>query len=270
LRRTATAINSPGGPWPVFAPPVLLVMAGTASIFVTGPDWMPGFRLLMPYLPLWTALAVASVVAVVGVLTRKVGVASLVIGVGVLTWFFWVQWPTMVRDRAGCLLRAGGYVEGHAELAGWLQEQAQPGDTVALMDIGLIGFMNPDLRILDITGLTDRHIAKSPGPLLDKHFDPSYVLGQRPEYLVIVLHVRQDESGSYDWRELKPYTAIEERLLLHPSFSEHYVRMREPPPEADELTRLACVTGAERVFRHAYPGYAYFLAVFQPEEEKER
>ncbi len=48
------------------------------------------------------------------------------------------------------------------------------------MDIGIIGYECIDQRILDITGLTDRYIAQSPGEFLDKVGRgelPFYLLG---------------------------------------------------------------------------------------------
>jgi hypothetical protein len=49
-----------------------------------------------------------------------------------------------------------------------------------------------DRRIPDITGLTDRHIATSPGRFLLKEYDPAYVLDRRPEWIVVVLTPASD------------------------------------------------------------------------------
>jgi hypothetical protein len=44
---------------------------------------------------------------------------------------------------------------------------ARPGDTIALMDTGLVGYRCIDRRILDIS-LTDRFIGRSPGEFMAK------------------------------------------------------------------------------------------------------
>ena len=62
---------------------------------------------------------------------------------------------------------------------------AAPGDSIALMDIDMIGF-HSRLRVIDITGLTDAHIAAAPGPMLQKRYDPGYVLEQEPAWIVLV------------------------------------------------------------------------------------
>lgn len=249
--------------WRIALPAAGVVAFGFAAVFATGPDWMPGYRLLVPYVPAWAALAVTSLAALVSVFTRRVGAIAWPIALVLAGSVFWAQWPRFQRDRRNCLTRAEGYHTGHEALARWLADATTPGQTVALMDIGIVGFRNPDLRILDVTGLTDRFIAKSPGEFLGKEFDPAYVFDRAPEMLVIVLHTAYEPDGTEDWNKLIPFTPIEERLLEHPEFRAHYLHPREVPPTADDLERLACLTGAQRVFRHQYPGRAYYLAAFR-------
>ncbi|MCC7292040.1 MAG: hypothetical protein IT449_08280 [Phycisphaerales bacterium] len=256
-----------GPDWRVALPAAGVVAFGFAAVFATGPDWMPGYRLLVPYVPAWSALAVTSLVALVSVFTRRVSAVAWPIALVLAGGVFWAQWPRFQRDRRNCLTRAEGYHAGHEALARWLADATTPGQTVALMDIGIVGFRNPDLRILDVTGLTDRFIAKSPGEFLGKEFDPAYVFNRAPEVLVIVLHTAYEPDGTEDWNKLIPFTPIEERLLEHPEFRSHYLRPREVPPTADDLERLACLTGAHRVFRHSYPGRAYYLAAFRRDAE---
>ncbi len=253
--------------WRIALPAAGVVAFGFAAVFATGPDWMPGYRLLVPYIPAWAALGVASLVALVSVFTRRVGRVAWPIVLVLAGSIFWAQWPRFLRDRRNCLTRAEGYQEGHEALARWLADATTPGKTVALMDIGIVGFRNPDLRILDVTGLTDRFIARSPGEFLGKEFDPAYVFDRAPEMLVIVLHTAYEPDGTEDWNKLIPFTPIEERLLEHPEFRAHYLHPREVPPTADDLERLACLTGAQRVFRHQYPGRAYYLAAFRRDAE---
>jgi hypothetical protein len=49
----------------------------------------------------------------------------------------------------------------------------------------MIGYIS-GLPVLDISGLTDRFIGRSPGPILHKDYDVGYIFDRRPEYIVLV------------------------------------------------------------------------------------
>lgn len=243
-------------------PALLVLVAAVGAIFAAGPDWMLGYRLLAPYTPVWAALAVCGLVMLLARL--RVPRAGVTVGAAALVLLLAVwQAPTRVGYHEHVVTRAQGYRTGHRALARWLNRNASPGQTVALMDIGIVGYECIDLRILDITGLTDRCIARSPGEFLHKDFDPAYVLGQRPEFLVLVF-TGPIEPGQIDIRNLQPWTPIEERIFESPDFARHYFRQRPVPRRAGMLKRLAAMIGAEAVFSHAHPGNIhYLLAVYR-------
>ena len=243
-------------------PSLFVVGFGVASIFLAGPDWMPGYRLLAPYIPAWAALSVLGVCVIFGerLTARRTATTIAVCGVFVLTLYLW-QSPARIKYHDDCRVRARGYTRGHAALGDWLRSRSKPGETVALMDIGIVGFRCIDLRILDVTGLTDRFIAKSPGGFLDKRFDPSYVFDRPPEYLVIAL----TGAVGRDIRDPGPLVAwspVERRLAATPEFRSLYVQSRTAPDGAEPLEVLAASIGALRVFEHDYPGRRYFLCVY--------
>ena len=237
-----------------------LVMLMTAwsvlAVLMTGADWMPGFRLLAPYVPI-------HVILLAGVLATVFHARHFMLGM-VLLCAWSVIWQTPYRSglRERLMIRAIGYEEGHYELARWLSAHGEPDDCVALMDIGIIGYVCDDMRVLDITGLTDRTIAKSPGRFLAKQFDPAYVFDQAPRFLVITLFASQAIERPADFEQLKPFTLIEDQLVQHPAFVSMYVRPSESDT-SDLNDRLAQITGARRAFRHAYPGGSYFLLVYE-------
>lgn len=245
-------------------PALAVVLTGMVAIYIGGPDWMPAYRLCVVYLPAVAALAMLSIAALAARLPgsdRRVLMACGLVVVLVAIW----QWPSDRAYRAFVLTRTRGYLNGHAALAGWLAERARPGETVALMDIGLVGYRCIDLRILDITGLTDRTIARSPGGFLDKRFDPAYVFDQRPRFLVIVLTNRPGAPAGQ--LALTPWTTIEDRLVAAPQFRARYVRQPASAPAAgDLLERVRALSGAAAVFSHDYPGRLYLLAVFERQE----
>lgn len=243
-------------------PAGLLMAASWAAIFAAGADWMRGYRLLAPYLPVYAALAALGVGSI-GLLVRSgartVALAGLALAAGSFLW----ETRARTTYSAYASARARGYAEGHAALADWLRERTRPGDLVALMDIGIVGYRCPDLGILDISGLTDRTIASSPGGFLDKQYDPAYVFDRQPAYVVLTLTAPFVPGSPISLRDIDTWTTEEHRLYVAPQFRGRYVHIRTPMPGADELERIAAYVGAERVFPHEYPGEWYLLAAFR-------
>ncbi len=235
---------------------------GAALPFVIGTDWMPGERLVVPYLPLLAAfVAVGWASALALVLRRPMWRTSVLLLIPAVLWY--AQSDARAATAAYVNTRASGYENGHLALADWVTANAQSADTIALMDIGLIGYRCMDQRILDITGLTDRFIARSPGPFLQKDYDPGYVLRQKPRFIVLVLAAPGDPSVAVPKLDVTTWTGIEGRIASHPDFQREYVHPAPSPPDAFWLDRMAQQLGARKVFLHAYPGWYYFLAVFE-------
>jgi hypothetical protein len=232
------------------------------AVFLTGPDWMLGNRILAPYVPLWGVLVVTGVAAACRSLPRGATVAlvcsALLVG-GSSAWNELRAAPVL---RHWVATRAAGYAHGHAALAAHLRETCAPGATVGLMDVGIVGYRCIDLRILDTSGLTDRFIAKSPGPFLEKRYDPRYVFDQRPAVLVVAGQAPFLPDGRPDFDRLTPFTLFEAQLTQHPLFRQHYARVR-PHVSPDVLERVAEFVGAERAFWHDYPDRAYLLLAYR-------
>jgi hypothetical protein len=245
-----------------------LVTTGLVGILlpaVTGTDWMLGFRMLVPYVPLVAVLVALGWGCLPDLVLRRVtrygaGVALLVLPLCALS-------SSTIRKgfHDFTLMQAHGYESGHQALADWLRHEAcKPGDTVALMDIGIVGYRCIDQNILDLTGLTDRNIALSPGQFLDKRYDPSYVLDKQPAFIVLVFFGPGDpDVPPPRGAQLTEWTDIERRLRAHPDFAAHYVRPRAAAPEAPWTEHFAAQLGAVRVFEHQHPGQYYLLTVFK-------
>jgi hypothetical protein len=176
-----------------------------------------------------------------------------------------LQAPARAALHLETSVRARGYLDGHAALARWLcATETAPGDTIALMDIGLVGYRCDDRIILDVTGLTDRAIGRSPGTFLDKRYDVGYVLARRPRAIVLVLTRSGDPTRPLPDAPLDPWTRVDLELYRHPEFQRWYRRRDEAPAAGeDRLDGLARRLGAARVFQHAYPGRYYLLAAFR-------
>jgi hypothetical protein len=246
------------------------VAIGGASLpFITGPDWMVGWRLLMPYLPITACVvAVGWVGGLAWVWPRARWAAPVAVLGGALV-LGWMQMPLNETLRENVSLRARGYATGHRALAKWLcEETAEPGDRIALMDIGIIGYLCVDHPILDISGLTDRFIAKAQGRFLRKSYDPAYILDKKPRFVVLTLtadgwYYQPPPRGT----KFQLWTGIERRLHNDAEFQARYAHRRPAPPGGAEDWReaLARRVGAVRIFEHAYPGAYYLLAVFDAE-----
>lgn len=231
---------------------------------LTGTDWMPGFRLLVFNLPLLAVGASAGWALGLQRLGQIRPTIQALLAASLVAAAWARQDPYRRELLEAIWLRHTGYQTGHEALARWLQRHAPRDAKVALMHIGLVGYRCPDLGILDITGLTDRYIAKSPGRFLHKRYDPAYVLDRKPDFIVLVA-----------WREGASYTPppegapfyfyfeTDEALYKHPLFQFHYCHPRPYDPNLPWYHRLACEIGAEAVFEHGHPGRYYMLALFR-------
>lgn len=241
--------------------------AGALLPFVTGTDWMLGWRLLMHYLPAMACVVGVGWATMLGVVLRNycwplplaIGACALLLG--------WRQLPIQNTIVEKTTVRSRGYETGHRALAEWLRnEAAQPGDAVALMDIGIIGYLCSDQTIIDISGLTDPFIAKSEGTFLRKVYDPRYILGKRPRFIVLTA-----TSPGTSYEPLPPNarlgfsTRVELRIFEHHEFTSRYRRVWNTQSEelSDWKQHLARRLGAVRVFEHGYPGMYYLLVVFE-------
>jgi hypothetical protein len=168
---------------------LLAFLAALASaVVISGGDWMLGWRFFMPSLAVIALAAGAAIDRLVTLLAgrrRGLAPAAAMLALIALAYSFGLPREAIVAE---CRRRGEGQASAHLFIARWLAERAQPGQSVALMDVGMVGFYSSyaGLRVIDITGLTDPVIARAPGKMLHKQYDPSYVLEQRPDYLVLV------------------------------------------------------------------------------------
>jgi len=248
----------------------LMVVAAPAALGVLSPlligiDWMPGQRFVAPYLPLLSALVAVGWWRVLGRLRLSRPLAGVIaVALVALLWLAQAGWRTTLQDYVQ--LRAAGYRQGHLALARWLESQLRPGETVALMDIGIVGYELPDQDILDMSGLTDRTIAKSPGRFLDKRYDPAYVLDRKPRFLVLVFASKTEHPTAVpDSLDLQPGTPIDGRMYAAAGFRQHYLGRTTEEGEG-WLDSVAATLGARRVFLHTLPDQYYFLAVYERHE----
>ncbi len=160
---------------------LLLWAAQVLGVVAEGGDWMPANRFFVPYMPL-LALAVD------GHLVRAIGRESgqhwarrafCLISV-------FVYAVVQIPDSMSLSTRAQNTMaldENRAAVA--LRLSRQGVKRVAAHDIGLMGYLLPDVRVIDLGGLVDPHIAKSPGGYGTKQPGFDYLERMAPDRILI-------------------------------------------------------------------------------------
>jgi arabinofuranosyltransferase len=187
----------------------------TAMLVWEGGDWMPGLRFWVPILPFLYLILAEGLTNIYHQVRTWSGMHRKVLtwtGVGVLG----ALYVALSMGHAAATWwyaseRAEGYKSAHRTLATWLRDNTSPDASVALMDIGIVGYYT-QLRIIDLTGLTEGQIARAPGAFQEKDYDPAYVLNQEPAAVILV-----STDG-----DLVPDFPIDLRIYSSPDFQANY------------------------------------------------
>lgn len=181
----------------------LTVGAYTLFIVFSGGDWMPLQRFAVHILPPLYLLLQAGM----GVLYRlgrfrwhrAVWIILIVGQVGYL-------WGYSLEKRLVNGVGGGPLIPEDTPIIAYIRQNVHPGDAIAVTDAGLISYrLPPEVRIVDMVGLTDAHIAHQPvhlpGGLLGRgdafgKWDVDYVLRQQPR-LVQVNIIGQTAEGKW-------------------------------------------------------------------------
>ena len=198
--------------------PVALQMLTLAAVAVyVGGDWMPAFRFFVPTLPLGCLLAAVGLSEMAGDATAPRWRRFLAPGLMVI--LFAVEalgLATVARSHE--FLRWHDHLRNYGAMASWLKENAPAGSLVALSDIGIISYYNPELRFIDVLGLTDPHIASLEGVHYLKT-DVDYVLRRRPDYVLAMLYAWPDE------KKLSAKTRFDAAFLSHAAEKKDYEKV---------------------------------------------
>ena len=164
-------------------PTALLVAAMFIAIAFNGGDWMPLNRFWVPGIPFLLVLGAAAVREGFGSRANG-GIAAALVG-GV---FVAAALGASVSGRlesTSPLHPDRSARAAYADVSSFLNTHAQPGDALALMDVGRIGYATM-LPITDISGLVTPWVAKSPGGFLDKRYGIEKLLDvNAPRFFVL-------------------------------------------------------------------------------------
>ncbi len=208
---------------------IVAYFVAVVSVALAGGDWMPGFRLLAPSLPV---LAMIFAVAMTRVRSR-----GWIVRLFVVVAFLWG--PTLSFLS---MSKWSGFRDGvtSAERFALAQRSAlfatQAGGSIAAVDIGRLGMMRPG-PIFDLGGVTDPRVARARGEHLAKRIPDDVIREMNPEILVlgtsprsvaaILERVAVQDKNSVDSALIilcaEARFPVERRLACHPFVRARYV-----------------------------------------------
>ena len=205
---------------PAFRPLAGFALLTAAYVVAIGGDAFAFWRFLLPVLPLMIAGAVAgSAVLMAG--SPRPGWACVSALPICIVWSLYVVWPSQggllgreyarlspapfpissKRSAATQHLLFGDDDDLFRNMVAKLRALSPPVRLVACVGIGKLSYFAPDLEILDIVGLVDKHVAHSQRRLAGANLlpghqrtDSDYILSRRPDVIQI------PRKGSSDWR----------------------------------------------------------------------
>ena len=197
--------------------PLLAIFAVfTLAVAIEGGDFMPVHRLLLPW---FAVLFIAADRQILAFAARPKDRASAFGAAAVLAAAAYL--PLRIGDAEQLKLKATVMGEADVPRVKAFRRMASKGVTsVGTYDVGLIGYVAPEITILDLGGLTDRTIARAPGNYATKEPPSDYVLSRAPEaFLFTTLAPPQVESGRV---AIPPHYHPEQHVMDQPWFAEQY------------------------------------------------
>jgi arabinofuranosyltransferase len=174
-------------------PLYLIIFAQYSFAIYAGGDWMPGFRFLLPILPISYFLIVDQLdIRAFPRVKLNIIFLSLLIIAG-STWV--IGRDFIKRDYqeyiSGFKLKFDVYSKAYYDLAKKLSEVARPSDLVLIGEAGLIPYFNDQIKFIDLYGLMDRHMAKEIKGAHSRRIDNDYFFSVNFTYFVAI--VQHDE-----------------------------------------------------------------------------
>jgi hypothetical protein len=194
-----------------------LLLTLVVCVVLVGGDGLPMYRFAAHLVPLWAVLAGVFIADLARLRGRATRIAAAALA-GLAVLLTAMGPPEDSMQRMLYTTQKNYEVPAWTAVGKWLRVNSDPGDSVACVPIGAIGWYS-ELPLVDMLGLTDAHIARVEIPTgigfagHEKH-DGRYVLSREPTFLLLG-NVR----------------VMNERLpLQHPEF----VRINHPGVEGRE------------------------------------
>ena len=158
--------------------PLAIIATFTAFFLSIGGDMLQYHRMWVPVLPMF-AFLLGETVAHVRWPAAGLALAALVVGLTL---------PNSFLGRNIDSLRKGDAFIAGAHLVGRRLAELPEDTVVAANNVGVIGYES-HVRIIDMMGLTDAHIARAPGKVVGiaghESHDGAYVLDRKPDIIIL-------------------------------------------------------------------------------------
>ena len=165
------------------------------AVMFEGGDGLPMYRFMVPVIPLW-AVASGYLLSRLWDLirsfdsdaVRRIG-RAVVLGSWLTVSACQVAAPELLNQYGMLTYQRDTEIPNWTLAGKWLKAHAPAGASIACVPIGAVGYYS-GLRVVDMMGLTDRHIARVATPVgggwagHEKHDGP-YVLSRNPDYLLL-------------------------------------------------------------------------------------
>ncbi len=194
-----------------------LVMVLLIAFFVwyVNGDWMPNYRFLLPIIP-FVALNIAVLARLAGRIRFKPAklVLLLLLAGAVYNYLgfhfheksiYIFDWnPHMSQKNDKQWFYPGklwdnlwqGFIPPLQNVANWIFNNVPDGAQVMTSDIGYPGFLNMNVRIIDIDGLTDRFIGRAGITQGANKKKQRYIMDKEPEFIFIFINHQSSNPSS--------------------------------------------------------------------------
>ena len=235
-----------------------LLVAWMAYVAYIGGDSLLRFRFFAPVMPLFYALIVASMAALIDAIPRErrshAWLPQAAIAFVVLAAIVFTLHPSSADSNL--IVGERRAVADRVDIGRWFRENL-PGDTtVAAVPVGAIAYASR-LTVIDMLGINDEHIAHRDVDLGEfaaghEKYDSDYVLDRQPDIIIL-----------FDSLSRSPWTAAE-YATLNGAFIPAVVDMLNSPRLAREYERRAVeVREGKWLSLYVRPGAAQVLAKTQ-------
>jgi arabinofuranosyltransferase len=173
---------------------IFFIAAAVLFTIYSGGDWMPGFRFYIPVAAMMITIGIIGIRSVFVRMDLEAEIPKRIIRVSLVVMILAASNMMLMRN----LLRSeiGGMPTGfaglpgqsvgdHVEVAQWLEHYTSGPITVALGEAGIIGFLNPNMRLIDMNGLMDKKIAAD--RKAGRPFDADYIFNRKPDLIMIYI-----------------------------------------------------------------------------------
>ena len=211
---------------------VVGLAAYSALILLAGGDWMPQFRFFAPVMPLICMLGAIGLEAI-GEHWKSLGAnraTALAATLATLIFGLFLGGSIQVSEIDRSVRAFVAPTRGGHDRATWLRENSASGDSIALVDSGILAY-ETELSVIDMIGLNDAYIAHlsprfprglAPGNGFGK-WDVDYVLRMKPTFVQVHLSRERWEEGELvtDW-------VGSDELINDPRFLDSYKYVEDP------------------------------------------